>query len=63
MKARPLYIEKKEVEMHKNQLQALIEYHTKAEKAYRKIGDLKKAEQARRDRERFEKELKSGNAK
>lgn len=44
--------------MHARQLQALIEYHRKAEKAYRKIGDLKKAEQAKQDRERFEKELK-----
>lgn len=45
--------------MHKKQLQALIEYHTKAEKAYREIGDRKKAEQAKQDRERFEKELKN----
>ena len=45
--------------MHKNQLQALIEYHKKAEKAYREIGDSKKAEQAKLDRERFEKELKN----
>ena len=44
--------------MHKQQLQALIDYHKKAEKAYREIGDLKKEERAKQDRERFEKELK-----
>jgi len=44
--------------MHKKQLQALIDYHKKAEKAYREIGDHKKAELAKQDRERFEKELK-----
>ena len=44
--------------MHKQQLQALIDYHKKAEKAYREIGDRKKAERAKQNHERFEKELK-----
>jgi hypothetical protein len=44
--------------MHKQQLQALIDYHKNAEKAYRDIGNLKKAEKAKQARERFEKELK-----
>jgi len=43
--------------MHKQQLQALIDYHKKAEKAYREIGDLQKAKRAKQARERFEKEL------
>ena len=44
--------------MHKQQLQALIDYHKKAEKAYRGIGNLQKEEHAKQARERFEKELK-----
>ena len=44
--------------MQKQQLQALIDYHRKAENAYREIGYLKKAEEAKQARERFEKELK-----
>ena len=44
--------------MQKQQLQALIDYHKKAEKAYRGTGDLQKAERAKEARERFEKEIK-----
>jgi hypothetical protein len=44
--------------MHKQQLQALIDYHKKAEKAYRGIGDFQKAERAKQAQERFEEELK-----
>jgi len=44
--------------MHKQQLQALIDYHRKAEKAYREIGNIQKAENAKQARKRFEKELK-----
>jgi hypothetical protein len=44
--------------MEKKQLQALIDYHKKAEKAYLAKKDHNKAEQAKQSRERFEKELK-----
>ena len=44
--------------MQEQQLQALIDYHKKAEKAYRGIGDLQKAERAKQEKERFEIELK-----
>lgn len=44
--------------MRKQQLQALIDYHKKAEKAYRGTGDLQNAERSKQARERFEKEIK-----
>ena len=44
--------------MQKQQLQALIDYHKKAEKAYLATGNNEKAERAKKSRERFEKELK-----
>ena len=44
--------------MEKQQLQALIDYHKKAEKAYREIGNIQKEKQAKQALERFEKELK-----
>ena len=49
--------------MHKQQLKALIDYHKKAEKAYRGIGDLQKAERQSRRKNGLRKNKKRNNAK
>jgi len=45
--------------MTKTQLEGMIKFHTKAEKAYRASGQTANAEQAKAKREELEKELKS----